>query len=82
APYIETDLTKGEIKRIAFKALMCLKNDMAESRVPFEGTWKYANIGGASVISIDKDANKEKLIDLIYNKTAEEIKAENKSDKK
>ena len=82
APYIETDLTKGEIKRIAFRALMCLKNDMAESRVPFEGTWKYANIGGASVISIDKDANKEKLIDLIYNKTAEEIKAENKSDKK
>ena len=34
APYIETNLTKGEIKRIAFKALMCLKNDMAESRVP------------------------------------------------
>ena len=49
---------------------------MAEVRVPFDGTWQYATIGGASVITIDVDKNKEQLKDLIYNKTAAEIKAE------
>ena len=76
AQYIETNLTKSQIKRIAVSAMSCLKTDMVETRVPFDGTWKYANINGASVITLDAEANKEKLIDYIYNKTADEIQAE------
>ena len=49
---------------------------MVQMRVPFDGTWKYATISGASVISLDADKNKELLIDYIYNKTADEINAE------
>lgn len=75
APYIETNLSKAKIISAGMKALPCI-SDMAEVRVPFDGTWQYATIGGASVITIDVDKNKEQLKDLIYNKTAAEIKAE------
>lgn len=75
APYIETNLSKTKIISSGLKALPCI-GDMAEVRVPFDGTWQYATIGGASVITIDIDKNKEQLKDLIYNKTAAEIKAE------
>lgn len=75
APYIETNLSKAKIISSGLKALPCI-SDMAEVRVPFDGTWQYATIGGASVITIDVDKNKEQLKDLIYNKTAAEIKAE------
>ncbi len=75
APYIETNLSKAKIISSGLKALPCI-SDMAEVRVPFDGTWQYATISGASVITIDVDKNKEQLKDLIYNKTAAEIKAE------
>lgn len=76
APYIETNLSKAEIMSLGLSALPTLANDMCETRVPFDGTWQYANINGASVITIDVDKNKEMLIDYLYNKTPEEIKAE------
>lgn len=82
APYIETSFTKSELKKIALSAVQCLKSDTVQDKVPFEGTWKYANINGASVISIDADENKAKLIDFIYNKTPEQIKAEQKQNDK
>ena len=75
APYIQTNLSKAKIISAGMKALSCI-SDMAEVRVPFDGTWQYATIGGASVISIDVDKNKEKLQDLIYNKSGAEIRAE------
>lgn len=75
APYLETDLTKSELKRIALTALPCM-GDMVDARVPFDGTWEYANINGASVIRVDTEKNKEELINYIYNKTAQEIKSE------
>lgn len=76
APYIETDLSKGKLIKIAMQAMTCLTGDMVETRVPFDGTWEYANINGASVISIDPDKNKELLRDYIYKKSADEIQAE------
>ncbi len=76
APYIETDLTKGQLQRIAMAGMTCLKGEMVQTRVPFEHTWEYANKSGASVIAINTEKNKEMLIDYIYRKTAEEIKAE------
>ncbi len=79
APYLETDLTKSELKKIALAALPCLKGERTDARVPFDGTWDYANIGGASVIKLDADKNREMLIEYIYEKTAEEINAEDKN---
>lgn len=73
APYIQTNLSKSEIKSIALSALGCVSGGFEQASCPFEGTWKYANKGGASVITLDVDSNKEKLIDFIYNsdKTAD-----------
>lgn len=67
APYIQTNLSKSEIKSIALCALGCVSGGFEQASCPFEGTWKYANKGGASVITLDVDSNKEKLIDFIYN---------------
>ena len=80
APYLETDLTKSQLMRIALFASMCLGDKMVQQKVPFEGTWKYANKGGASVISIDAQKNKELLKDSIFNKTADEISANDKKE--
>lgn len=74
-PYIQTDLKKSELKKIALCASICL-GDMVQEKVPFEHTWEYANKNGASVIAINTEKNKDKLIDFIYNKSAAEIEAE------
>jgi len=67
AKYIETDLSKAQLTGIAAAAVRCLGGGMPQEKVPFEGTWEYANKGGASVIAINVEKNKEMLIDYIYN---------------
>lgn len=79
APYIETDMTKGELMSLAAKAVTCM-GSIHQAQVPFDGTWSYATISGNSVISIDKDANKNKLIDYIYNKSSADLDAEEKAE--
>ena len=78
APYIQTNLSNSYIMSAAVSALPCM-DTMVESRVPFDGTWKYETIKGNSVITVDADKNKQMLIDNIYNKTADEIKSENEN---
>lgn len=67
APFIQTDLTKNEIRGLIFDALMCVGGGFDQNSCPFDGTWEYTTHGGASVIDLDTDANKDKLIDYIYN---------------
>lgn len=76
APYIETNLSKGELMSVAAQALICLSGEMHQTKVPFEGTWDYATISGNSVISINTEENKEMLKDYIYNKSSADIIAE------
>lgn len=80
-PYLETNMSKGQIKRYAMRALFCIANDMVEETVPFDGTWEYATINGNSVISINKEKNQEKLVNFIYDKSSDEIKSEQEDDK-
>lgn len=80
APYIVTDLTKGEITKLVGMAGICITGDMVQTKVPFEGTWEYATIKGNSVISINIDENKQKLVDYLYNMSADEIKAQEESE--
>lgn len=76
APYIETNLSKGELMSVAAKAMTCITGEFHQDKVPFEGTWNYATIQGNSVITINTDENKQMLIDYIYNKSSEDILAE------
>lgn len=71
APYIETDLTKSEIRGLIFSAVPCLGSEIQQTKVPFEGTWEYTTIQGNSVIGINTQKNKEMVIDYIYNQKAE-----------
>lgn len=77
APYIETNLSKTKLMLAAMAGVTCLRGEMVQQKVPFKGTWEYAYKSGMSVIAINTEQNKQMLIDSIYNKTAEQIKAEN-----
>lgn len=81
APYIETDMSKGELMRIAMQAVFCITGDLHQTKVPFEGTWNYATIRGNSVISINTEKNSQMLIDYVYHKSSDDIKAEENKDK-
>lgn len=66
APYIETNLSQGELMALGFKALGSISGGFQQETCPFEGTWSYTNKSGASVIGINVDENKEKLAEFIY----------------
>lgn len=74
APYVETNIRRTELIKIGMSAVGCIAN-MYQTKVPFDDTWEYATIQGNSVIAINRDKNKEMLIDYIYNKSSEELKA-------
>ena len=66
APYIETNLSKSELKSIAISVIPCLTGGFEQNTCPAEGTWEYANKGGASVITLDVEENKQILQSYIY----------------
>ncbi len=66
APYLETNLSRTQLISVAAKAVIGITGGFESAACPFDGTWSYATISGASVISLDIDANKEKLIEFIY----------------
>ena len=74
--FIETDLTKGEIVKCGLGSVKCSKH-IYQNRVPFEKTWEYATVNGASVIKMNIKKNKEQLINYIYDATPEELDKEN-----
>lgn len=73
APYIETDMSKGELINFVMQAGVCITGDFHQAKVPFDGTWSYATIRGNSVIKINTQENKNMLIDYIYNKSSSDI---------
>lgn len=79
---LETNLSKKMVIKTGLAALKCMENGMYDTRVPFDDTWYYDNIGGASVIAIDSEQNKEKLINYIYKTSAEQLKEEKESKQK
>lgn len=64
--YVQTDLSKNEIRSIAFSSLSCLSGGFQQASCPFDGTWEYSNKGGASVITLDVEENQEQLKNFIY----------------
>lgn len=76
APYIETDMSKGELMRFVAMAGICITGNIHQTKVPFDGTWDYATIQGNSVISINTEKNKDKLTDYIYNLSSKDIEAQ------
>ena len=73
APYIETDMSKGELTGFVTKAMLCVTGKINQTSVPFDGTWDYANISGNSVISINREENRDLLREYIYDLSSKEI---------
>lgn len=80
APYIETNMSKGELISFVLQAGICVTGGIHQTGVPFDGTWDYATIQGNSVISINTEKNKDKLIDYVYNMSSKDIEAEESKD--
>ena len=64
--YVQTDLSKSEIRSIAFSSLSCLSGGFQQASCPFDGTWEYSNKSGASVITLEVEENQEQLKNFIY----------------
>ena len=61
-PNISTSISQGELVKIGLStALSILSYDIVQQQIPAEGTWKYDDIDGASVIAVDEEMNAEIL---------------------
>ncbi len=64
--HVRTNLDPDMIYDIARQILDTPDLELSNSRVPFEGTWYYADQNGSSVIAIDTDANQEQMHQFLY----------------
>lgn len=81
APYIETNMSKGELLSFVAMAGACVTGDIHQTKVPFDGTWDYATIQGNSVISINTEKNKDLLKEFIFDLSSKDIEAQEKEEK-
>lgn len=66
ASYVTTNYTQGEIVSLATNAFEYLDYDIINSRIPVDGTWKYAKLSGMSIVSIDIIPNRQKILETVY----------------
>ena len=73
APYIETTLSVSDFWNLVFGFTTCLTKSGADmdkllvsAQLPFEDTWWYSSEWDGSSISIDLEANRQKLYTLLY----------------
>jgi len=72
--YIETDMSPLQLTVFAESALFCIKYEIVQSRVPFDGEYANETIDGQAVLSIDIDETRELVDEFIYEKVEEEEK--------
>jgi len=73
-PYVETNLSKVEILKLASEGIKFNADNIEEYRLPVDGTYKSQKIRGMSVLVPDISKNKEMLHDFIYGKDFDTIK--------
>jgi len=64
--YVDTNIAPNTIFTLGLELLGSKENKLEQARVPFDGTWQYANKGGRSVVTINLSKNKELLHDFLY----------------
>lgn len=74
APYITTTLSTGDFWSLMFSLMSCMTKSggsmdelLVTQQIPFDDTWWYSNQWDGSSISIDVEANREKLQALLYD---------------
>lgn len=67
-PQMTTNIEKLSLYEYAFKSPFYLISfDIEQMRIPVDGSWSYADIEGASVISVDFDENIISLAGQLYD---------------
>jgi len=64
--YVDTNVAPNTIFTLGLELLGAKENKMEQARIPFDGTWQYANKGGRSVVTINLEKNKALLHDFLY----------------
>lgn len=64
--YVDTNIAPNTIFTLGLELLGAKENKLEQARIPFDGTWQYANKGGRSVVTINLSKNKEMLHDFLY----------------
>ncbi len=71
-PNISTDIPQTELLSLgAGAALSFLRYDIVQQQVPADGTWKYGDVDGSSVILVNLEANQHVIRSFIYEKQAD-----------
>lgn len=71
-PDVETDLNPLELTKLAIgSALVYIRYEVAQARVPADDTWKNATINGQAVLQADIGKNQEMLKEFLYGKDEE-----------
>ncbi len=83
AQYIETTLTEDDFRALVSSMAVCVvkngtdtDNLLVTQKIPFDGTWDYANRWDGSSIAIDLEKNREMLYDTLYGEPVEETTEE------
>ena len=72
-PGITTDMTETQILSWIVLAPTVLQYDFQTYRIPIDGSYQGVTIGGASMLSLDFDANIAELHRIIYGEDNGEV---------
>lgn len=64
--YVSTNIDASTLIQLGIEAVFSDNFTLQGRAVPFEDTWEYASVNGASVIRIDLDANKQLLQEYLF----------------
>jgi anionic cell wall polymer biosynthesis LytR-Cps2A-Psr (LCP) family protein len=64
--YVHTNMDPNLLIQLCVDAVLSDQFSLKSGAVPFEDTWKYARVNGASVIQLNIEENKELLNAFLY----------------
>jgi LCP family protein required for cell wall assembly len=67
--YVQTNLSLNIMLDLGLNAVTADRLSSDQGRIPFDGTWNYANKDGRSVVEIDREKNSELLHEFLYGNT-------------
>lgn len=65
---VKTNMNPADIISLSFEGLSIENMEISQAKVPFDGTWKYGEVDGQSVVLTELDDNEKLLNEFIYNK--------------
>ena len=64
--HVRTNMSLGTMLDLGQAAVFSSNFTLQSGHIPFDKTWNYARVNGASVIQADLDENKELILKFLY----------------